>query len=397
MVRRHGIPAAAGAIAALLALVFLLGATASAQTAGVEVSGRLVNGTAGGPAPAEVTVLLQALSEGAPLESRLATSDEEGRFSFGIIPSGATNYFISATYLNVPYGVELKPEDDLAAVSLPVYETTSDMSALSLPTSSMLVIGAEPETGRVAFMELSQVRNSSDRTFVPDQASGGMNFLRMPLPPGAGDLEVQTELPEGQAIQVDRGFGMTSPVPPGQHGVAYSYTAPYDGGAFEASRTFLLGVGLFRVLVPEELGKVTAANLQVKGATNIGGASFWLLEGENIPPGGTASYGITGLPRLGLTEQVQTALGGDVSVLAGPGIVVAGLMALLAFGLWRRAPQAQAALAKVPDDRRGLLRAVALLDDQFERGEIDRDAYESRRGLLMGRLLSLARAEEAGA
>ncbi|MBI2171446.1 MAG: carboxypeptidase regulatory-like domain-containing protein [Chloroflexi bacterium] len=390
---------AAVSLAAALSLAMLLftAAYAQSQPVGAPVSGRVVNGTAGGPVPSDVTVVLEVFSPDRSSASYMITTDAEGRFSFPAVSLDAIQYRLSAAYQGVSYRLDVDPAADLTSLSVHVYDTTSSMEQITIPTSSMLVIGADAQSGKLAFMELAQVKNNGDRTFVPDLAAGGMGFLRFPLPPAAEDLEIESELPEGQAIQVDRGFGVTTPVPPGEYSIAFSYTAPYVGNTFNLPRTFLLGTGRFRALVPQSLGKVTATDAQVKGETSIGGVAFWLLEAESIPPGGSLSFVIRGLPQPGLWQRASSILGGDASVLVAPALLAAGLGLLLVIGARRKMGTVPLALSPAPTDRDGLLQAVASLDDRYERGEVAEEAYDQARGLLMGRLLREAWLEESKA
>jgi len=382
------------ALAALLCLMLTVGA-ASAQSPGVQLSGHLVNGTAGGAPPAGLTLALHAFAGGQASTPITTISDAEGTFVFDGVPVEVDGYLVTVTYQGVPYSVEVLPSSPSTGLVMSVYETTNSLDDISLSSTSILIVGADKNTRKIAVMELAQVVNTGDRTFVPDQANGGMGFLRFPLPNGATDLEVQAELPQGQAIQVDKGFGVTTPVPPGGYGVAYSYSVSYTGDSYELPRTFLMGAKQFRALVPEHLGKVTGTGVEMTGETAVGGMSFWMMQAANIPAGGFISFRIKGLPQPSLWETTMRLVGGNAVILVAPGVLLMGLGALAAFVLLRRRRAPSPVLAvETPLDRDGLLEAVADLDNAHDAGEVPEGEYEQRRAALMAQLL---RATDTGA
>ncbi|MBI4202991.1 MAG: hypothetical protein HY532_07770 [Chloroflexi bacterium] len=375
---------------AAVAVLVLMARTTRAQEAGPAVSGQVVNGTEGSAVPGNLVMLLETYSADQFLGARTVMADEQGRFTFADVPSGATVYYVGTVHLGVPYSTPVEADADLSDVTVTIYETTETLDLVSFVSSSLLVIGADPETRRVSFFELVQVRNSGDRTFVPNQG-GVMGFLRFPLPEGAEDLEVQADLPSGEAILVDRGVGLTAPVPPGEYSVAFGYALPYKGDSSEFSRTFLEGMGRFRVLVPQGVAQVTGDGSMTSTTTAVEGLAFWLLEAVDVPLGGALRFTLRSLPQPTLWQRVTSAAGGDVAVLAAPGLLVVGLGLLLLLGALRRAAPGAEAPALVPSDRGGLLRAVAALDDACEAGELSEEVYDRQRGILMIRLLLLER------
>ena len=129
--------------------------------------------------------------------------------------------------------------------------------------------------------EIAQIGNESNRTFVPNlKDPAKMAFLRFPIAREAIDLQVQTQLPEGQVIQVDRGFGLTTPVPPGDHGIAFTYTINYEGDSLDLSRTFSRGNKSFRILQPNDIGSLISSNLTKDGDTTIGDSTFSIFQTE---------------------------------------------------------------------------------------------------------------------
>ena len=191
------------------------------------LSGQVVQGTMDGVLLPNTEVTLRTTLPGQLEDIRKTTTELGGYFRFEGLRQDALLFRVSVQHRGIEYAEEFGAEADLSDVRLTVYETTSDMSLLKIQSNSILVSLNEQTTRSLAFMEFITIQNESDLAFVPDQ-SDTMNFLRFSLPRGALNLDIQSELPVGQAIQVDRGFGLTSPVPPGVFGIAFTYTAPYE-------------------------------------------------------------------------------------------------------------------------------------------------------------------------
>ena len=361
------------------------------------ISGLLVNGTAGADVPQNVRVLLRVFIEDGHSELLTMDADAAGRFAFEEVPvNRVASYIVGATYLGVGYTEDLTPNDDLTNVRLTVYEATASLDNVSIAMDTLLVLGAEPATRTLSIMEIVHIDNSGDRVFLPDLAeAGSMGFLRFPLPPGFTNLDVQSELPEGQALPVDRGFGLIAPVPPGEHGVVFNYTVPYTGASLDISRSFLRGAGTFWVMVPQRVGTASSASMTDRGQTTFGESTYQLLESNGIPPAGSVDVILKDLPQPSLGQRIQTYFNAvSLTALLLPGALAMVLAALLIVGFRRARLPALLATGDVGWERASLVQAIAGLDDQFQRGELDETAYHEQRRTLKAHLLRLAQLEE---
>ncbi|MBI4199288.1 MAG: hypothetical protein HY535_02270 [Chloroflexi bacterium] len=384
-----------------LALALLATNPAHAQGETTTVSGWVLNGTAGGGVP-EATVSLQVVPEGQPPYAHgsvAADGSRGGWFAFEGVPLNPNwRYFVVSTYLGISYAVELASDSDRQGIRLTVYEATSRMDSVALATQTLLVLGANARDRILAVMEMAQVANKGDRVFIPEGAQGGMgSFLRFPLPPGAMDLEIETELPEGEALQVDRGFALTNPVPPGEYGVAFTYRVPYESAALDLSRSLPLGAGTFRLLVPRDVGTVAAGGLRDQGEVLLGARFYRVLSAEGLVPGTLLEVSLGGLPQPSLWQRLQKAFGlGSWAIWALPGAVATVLAGLLVVAVAKARPSVVVETAPVADPE-ALAVAIARWDDRFHRGELEEGAYRRHRQVLKSRLLRLAWQARAGA
>ena len=148
---------------------------------------------------------------------------------------------------------------------------------------------------------------SEDRAFQPIlQPASAMNFLRFTVPTGTSGLQVQSDLPSGDIMDVGTGFGLTAAVPPGSHQVSFNYTFPYEGGSASFSPTFLQGASIFRILIPEGLGEASGTGLTEAQTTSIGDETYRVWSVPNLTSRASLSIELTGLPQPSLWQRSAT-------------------------------------------------------------------------------------------
>ena len=221
-----------------------------------------------------------------------------------------------------------------------------------------------------------------------------MNLLRFPLPANATNLDVQAKLPEGQSLQVDKGFALSNPVPPGEYGVVFTYVVPYDGGELDLSRTLLRGTGTLRLLVPTDVATIHSEALTDGGEVTIGSTLHRMYDAREMAPDSEIDMVLRGLPQQSLFQRI-----GEVwetrGWLAAPLVLTAVLIGLLVTGLVGARYRETSISDETPQERLELVRAIAGLDDQFDDDEIEEAAYATLRKILKRRLLQQAWKEEA--
>ena len=227
-------------------------------------------------------VILHVFTPIGGVDTRTAVTDSDGAFAFANVPTGLeVRYALTATYRDITYGVE--PENLLTPVVLGVYETTNDLTALNIDSHILIIRGADPKENLVSAAEVVLVSNIKDRAFQPIlQPASAMNFLRFTVPTGTSGLQVQSDLPSGDIMDVGTGFGLTAAVPPGSHQVSFNYTFPYEGGSASFSPTFLQGASIFRILIPEGLGEASGTGLTEAQTTNIGDETYRVWSVPNL-------------------------------------------------------------------------------------------------------------------
>ena len=383
-----------GAALLIASLGLLLPAVSisNAQQGPATISGEVVNRTPGGEPHAGRLVVLHVLMEDGTRDSIHVFTDANGAFGFTEVPlEGVLGYLFVAVHQGIEYTLEVLPEEPLTGLELEIFETTSSLDDVGIVLDSVMIAGWDVPNRTLSVLELVQLENTGNATFVPDLSQpASMSFLRFALPSDARDLQVQTQLPEGQVLQVDRGFGVTTAVPPGQHGMAFTYTAPYQGDSIDFSRRFSLGAQAFRILVPVDLGSATGSTMSSGDNVRIGDTDFRVMQAQDIPPGGTVEVILDDLPQPSLLSTVTSSLSESTAIWVVPIALVLGLAGLLVIGVIRRrgAPQvAENIDVQGVSTRDELIRAIAELDNRLENNEVTEQEHQHQRQILKARLL----------
>ena len=363
------------------------------------VKGKVSNGTSGGQVPSNLPVTLHAIAQDA---GRVATyntaTDEEGGFTFEeIAPLGSDgSYVLVMDYADMRYS-ELLDSGALAEpAELTVYETTGDIGVIRVDRQAMIIADINETDREVRALEVLGVSNTGDRTLLPELTNitnpADINFLRFSLPTDASELSVQSTLPGGDIIPMGTGFAVTSPVLPGEHEITYTYKFPYEGDSVTFNQRLIQGAEQYQVLAPASLSQVQVLPLEPKPRIDVSGTAYLVWEATGIPPGRGVSLQITQLPQPGIwTRFLNQVKDGDIWLVGIPVMLGVALAAVLVWA-WFRAPRTTGAAAESAADglqqsrRQSVVQAIAVLDERYERGQVESEEYRPRREELMTQL-----------
>lgn len=362
-----------------LALTAILSVSPTHAQEPAQLTGSVVNLSEDGQPPAGLNVTLHVFTPSGGVDTLTTTTNPDGAFAYPNVPTGPdVRYALTAVYREITYGVE--PKNLQSPIILGVYETTNDLAALNIDSHILIIRDADPKEKIVSAAEIILISNLQDRAFQPImQPASAMNFLRFTVPPGSAGLQVQSDLPQGDVMDVGTGFGLAAAVPPGSHQVSFNYTFPYEDGRAAFSPTFLQGASIFRILIPEGLGEATAAGMTEAQQTTIGDTDYRVWSVPNLPQRAGLDIELTGLPQPSLWQRTTAAVEDNyIIVIAIPTLVAATLVAILLYSL-RRRPTPNA-------NPQTLIDEIARLDNLHEDGQIDDSEYRQRRTELKRRL-----------
>ena len=364
-----------------------------------DVKGQIVNGTENSLPPFGLTVTLHK-QDPDTYEEAATITDTKGNFSFENVPLDPDAlYGVTIRYQGVVYGTDIDlRQETLPPLLVTIYETSDDDSLLEVSSSSLLIPQVDKINQDVYALEIVNVVNSSDRTYVPGPQP--MDLLRFGLPPGAKGLQIDTGLVAADAIQVDRGFAITANVPPGEHEVMFSYNFGYEGDSVAFDKSYLYGADNARILVPYEIGDLSSADLGDPGEVQIGEKNYQLIEASDIARESRASLRISSLPQATLWDRTKATATGIPYELAAPALLGLLMLSLIAITLARREGLFGTRISNGPifegDPHSAIISQIADLDRSLEEGKVRETDYHAKRQALLDRLTAESSAPSTG-
>lgn len=365
------------------------------------IRGQVVLATRGGTLPSDLSVTLHGFDQMQQVLTESAEVQPDGSFVFeGIeMPEGRA-FLTSLEYRGVAYSSDVAVvEPGVAELSLPIpyYETTTDLSVIFVDRLHLLFEYVEPSALRV--IELYVISNRSDRILVAE--AEGEPVLTFSLPSGATNLQFEDGVLGGRYVQTPEGFGDTNVIRPGisQHQVVFSYDLPYSR-RLEYRHRFDLPVNAVTILVPADGIKISGAQLQDMGLSEVQGITYQMYSTDRIESGSSLGLVVSGRPRGSAGISLGSGSSLVIGLLAFGGVLIIG-------GLWlfRRSragsgeanPEEgeEAGFAHVDQDEdiNTMLDAILALDDQYQAGELPEEAYRERRAALKDRVQKMMKGE----
>jgi hypothetical protein len=151
-----------------------------------------------------------------------------------------------------------------------------------------------------------------------------------------------------------------------------------------------MGVESYRVMLPDGLARAESSDMLLADSATIGDRTFVMLESANVEVGGRVNFTMTGLPQPSLmqrAEKVGRSDGFQRGVLPGlAGLVFVGLVGFTLVRRRRASVAREDGVEGVDDEHDDLILAIASLDERFESGDIEEEAYKQQRAELIARL-----------
>ncbi|HIK98195.1 MAG TPA: hypothetical protein EYG13_01460 [Dehalococcoidia bacterium] len=357
------------------------------------VAGAVNNGTAGAEIPEGFQISLLGFRDGGFVDQQIETvGPDDPLFEFtNLMKDEDIQYRLAWEYGGVTDQIFLV--DEAAPQNLPIviYETTDSLENIRVGAHATIIPTVVGSDRLMGVLDLVTIRNDGDRTFVPDPSNPnftGLNMVRFSLPRGYEELAVDSVLPQGQLLEIDTGFAMTNPIPPGEHEILYSYAINYSGTKLEFTRTLAFGVDELRVLIPPELGNVIAEGMEPTKTTELGETVYKEYSGTGYEPGFKMNFAIVDMPQPGLFKRLNESIPGGNAVMFGSVIVVVVVMMGLVVYVLVTSRRRGLMLSVSPSERMEILQQIVELDERLEMGDIDPDEHQASRDALTVRALA---------
>ena len=359
------------------------------------LSGTVVNGTAGGSVPAGLEINLHSFDTNSLIDTLTTTVKADGTFDFGAVGyAPGRQFLVSAVYEDVTYGSEDATFDAAGsplALTLPIYESTSDPAAVSIAQMHMFL--EFQSATEVTIGELFIFSNNSDRTF----AASGADLLQFNLPAEATDLNVQNAVLDQDFFRNADGFGALWQIPPGEGSgqLLVSYHLPYDG-SLSFSQVMHYPVASVNVLVSDLGIKLDGPNVVYLGPQTFQDQTFQNFSRTGLASGETLTFDLSGTAGTGTTTPASgggSSVGLTSSTTTGLAVGIGAVaVALLGIGVWlyRRPQQSVDPAAR----REELLQALAELDAAYAAGDVAQADYLADRAALKAELKAVWKASK---
>lgn len=387
------------AVVSIFALVTTLSASllnldARAQsTATTTIAGTILNGTAGGSLPQDLEVFLLVIDEEqeAIVERVSATVNEHGRFEVEAptLSDGQFYRVVADDGIYTPYKDIADPVEQ-PETSLTVFDRTTSLDDIAVNSYGVVFPRIEPADSTIAVLAAISFTNRGDKVYVADLADPaltGLKLLRFNLPEGYSALSVESDLPSGNVMEINTGFALSNPVPPGEWDLVASYTASYDRNTLHYPFRLPFGADRVSFLIPEGQGDLIGLGLTQGDAVVLNDITYVQYEGTDYPRGIQLDVTVSGLPDPGVSSQLLAFFASgqfQVAIAVTVALCLAG--GLTAFLLLRNQQSAQAESLLPEDpaaDRSETIRQIAELDRQHEAGTIPDSEYTHQRKALV--------------
>lgn len=369
-------------------------AAAEAASGDGVIEGQVINGTAGAQAdPADIDLSVFPVVGQTTLTPITVSLQADGTFRVEDLPTDPDRgYGLQATYKGVDYFhpelIDLS-ETPSASVTVHVYETTEDDSAISVERDHVIIDFGD---NRLQVAELYIFRNSGDRAFV-----GAGETLRFTLPEGAQNVRFDDPRMEGSAEVLENEVVDTLPVPPGSRQVLLSYSVPYEGASTTFQKEIVYPTQSLNVLIADEGVDVDAGGLVAgEPVTALQDRQFLNFTRDTVPAGGQLQLKLSNLPRGGAAVSVPPDRSNTLRWF-GLGFVALALVFVMAYPAVRTrlvtedVEGAQASETVLRRRRQMLLEELADLDDAYEAGEVPEGDYLDIRAEIKADLIDVMR------
>jgi mono/diheme cytochrome c family protein len=365
------------------------------------IEGQVI-GFSGGDIPSDLSVTLHGFDQMQQTYSANTPVEADGEFIFEDVPMPERRAFLaSMDYDGVAYSSEISVVDSETTrmvLIIPYYETTSETTQLSVDRLHLLFEYLEPDTLRV--VEMYIISNSGDQVVVASEE--GQPVLSYSLPEGATNLQFQDGIVGERYILQANGFGDYAVIRPGagQHQVIYSYDLSYKN-KLNFSQPIDLPVDAAVILLPEDGIRITGEQLNDMGTRDVQGGAYHMYSKELIKAGSNFEIEISGRPQ---TSGAGLVLGSNRNLIIG--VLAFGVALILAGGwLYIRTRNGETAdetsdleeetlASQEGEDVDTLLDTILTLDDQYQAGELPKEAYLKRRADLKTKIREILQEEE---
>jgi len=365
---------------------------ASAATPG-SVSGTVINKTANGSVPPDLTINLHVFSiqdTQDPGSIQNATVNADGSFRFENVPISAdSEYIVTATYQEAVFSsdpVQGDPANPQIDLPLSLYDVTNDPANIQID-GMLMMLQTDAQAGQLQVVQIVSFNNTSDRVYLKPGSSDNPTSVSVHLPSGAvfQDFSSGAYALSADGTQVSD----TQAVLPGSsHVMHVAYNLPYSGSASIVQPLDYPFSGQVEIMAQNGGMTISGDNFAALGTRQLGDRTFTSYGGVLTQAAGDAlHYGVSGSDPAAATTSSTTTTTSTMNPLAYV-LIAAGLLAIgAAFGFFLRERTSVPGATSLNATQ--LMKQIADLDVQYHNGKMPEARYRQQRSTLKAQLVIL--------
>jgi uncharacterized membrane protein len=355
------------------------------------------NGTDGGVVPADIQVILMSIDLGSNsiIEQEATTVDQDGIFRFdNLVSRPGLSYRVVVNDGTFTPSVDMANVENWQNVRLSIFDETKSLEDITVSSYVMMIPTIDARNREVGVLTVINIDNRGDTVWVPDltdPALTGLDLLRFNLPKGFSDLAIESQLPTGNILEIDTGFALTNPVPPGEAAILISYILRYEKDSFDFNLKLPYGADQVRILLPDEGGTISAEGFGAGESVVVAEKMFNQYQGEDYAAGVELLTTFSELPQPTTLQKLSDFFKGRTYVIVIISVAGIALLSILVYAMFSSRKNSD--LSSDDDDdvisRADVIAEIAALDEEFEANKIDEDDYNEGRDELKRLVLEL--------
>jgi len=262
----------------------------SADDITISISGSIENKTKNSDSSKEYLIKLFKLINNSEEINEISTTNTiKAKFSFPKITIDETEkLFLVTENDGLSVITELQPNEKWDDLNIEIYDRGTNLDYIKITEYSLMIPQTNSIDGKMSILGLITLENSGDKTFQADLSKpdlSGFDLLRFSLPEGFSDLNVDSDLPPGNVMEIPTGFALSNPVPPGIHQIIFSYSSLTINSIFSFNLKLPFGADKVRVLMNAPEGIIKGEGLKSLEKIKIDEDFYTISEGTNYDRG----------------------------------------------------------------------------------------------------------------
>ncbi len=213
------------------------------------------------------------------------TKTNKNKFSFSNLTITETEeHFLITENEGLSVITELNSQQQWNNLKIEVYDKGTNLEDIKVSEYSLMIPQNSLINGEVSVLVLITLENLGDKTFETDLSKpnlSGFDLLRFSLPEGYSNLNVDSDLPPGNIMEIPTGFALSNPIPPGIHQIIFSYSHQLTNSKFSFELKLPFGADKVRILMNSPNGIIKGEGLEELEKVKIDQDFYTISEGTN--------------------------------------------------------------------------------------------------------------------